>query len=326
MPIPKLITTQGHKMDSWNLTESELNKAQSAFREVGAPGAEAITEKPKAAKKASKKASAKTAAAPRAFNSLTVIKSNDLIINQEWWKKLAAVVQNRKRKNQKSLTATEWNAYIDAIEAIAAPGAASPTFQEIVGVHMTAMDPNNHAAHSWGVHTMGSHSGKNFLAWHREFLAKLEARLMLVNPLVTIPYWNWVVDRAIPAQLTNKSDLKAWGITRGIFKANQLPVQSDINTVMNKTTFASFQTALESPHNWVHNAVGGTMATSASPADPLFWLHHAFVDKIWADWQKTHTGAAHKPSNLNETLKPPPIITRKVSQVLSTSSLGYVYV
>jgi tyrosinase len=106
-----------------------------------------------------------------------------------------------------------------------------------------------------------------------------------------------------------------------------LPTQADINSVMNKNTFDSFQSSLEGgPHNWVHNAVGGTMATSGSPADPLFWLHHANVDRIWADWQKTHTAASQKPSNLTEQMQPPPIITRKVSEVLSTNALGYVYV
>jgi tyrosinase len=333
MPIPKLVTTKGVKMDAWNLTTSQLSKAQAAFREVIPPSFDLeAPAQPKAAKKGAKKAAKKRSprvmAAPEAFgSSLTIIKPKDLIISKEWWKKLVLVVQNRKRKNQKDLTATEWNAYIDAIEAIAAPGAASPTFQEIVGVHIQAMDPNNHAAHGWGVHTMGSHNGRNFLAWHREYLAKLEARLMLVNPLVTIPYWNWVVDRAVPPQLSSPSDLAAWGVTRGTLDPNDLPVKSDVNLVMSKNSFNSFQKALEDgPHNWVHNAVSGTMAMSASPADPLFWLHHAYVDKLWADWQKTHTGAKHKPSNQTETLKPPPIITRKVSQVINTTSLGYSYV
>lgn len=25
-----------------------------------------------------------------------------------------------------------------------------------------------------------------------------------------------------------------------------------------------------------------------SPNDPVFWLHHAFLDKIWADWMARH--------------------------------------
>jgi hypothetical protein len=70
---------------------------------------------------------------------------------------------------------------------------------------------------------MGGHDGRNFLAWHREYLAKLEAALIAMNPLVTIPYWDWVNDRAIPPPLFVASDLAEWGITRGTFNSSFLP-------------------------------------------------------------------------------------------------------
>lgn len=41
-------------------------------------------------------------------------------------------------------------------------------------------------------------------------------------------------------------------------------------------------------HNGVHCAIGGYMCNSASPYDPVFFAHHAFVDKIWYDWQEDH--------------------------------------
>ncbi|KAL7275943.1 hypothetical protein RUND412_001100 [Rhizina undulata] len=41
------------------------------------------------------------------------------------------------------------------------------------------------------------------------------------------------------------------------------------------------------PHYAGHHGVGGEMSnTISSPNDPLFWLHHAFVDRIWWDWQR----------------------------------------
>ena len=39
-------------------------------------------------------------------------------------------------------------------------------------------------------------------------------------------------------------------------------------------------------HNRVHLWVGGNMAPMTSPNDPVFFLHHCFVDKAWADWQE----------------------------------------
>jgi tyrosinase len=332
MPVPKLLTFKGTKMPEWNLTAAQLDKEQAAFRQEAAAEAMSLKDAAKGAKKAGEKATAKkaakkkpaSAAAAKAMVSPLVLTSHkELVIDKVKIADLVKLILARKRKDQKTFTATEWNTYIDAIEAIAAPGAASPTYKDFVNVHVKAMTG---AGHAWGVHTMMGMKGRNFLAWHREYLARLEARLMLVNPLVTIPYWNWVVNRSVPSQLSNASDLASWGIARGTFDAGGLPTQADINSVMLKNTFDTFQSALEGgPHNWVHNAVGGTMATSGSPADPLFWLHHANVDRIWADWQKTHTSASQKPSNLTEQMQPPPIITRKVSDVLSTNALGYVY-
>lgn len=114
---------------------------------------------------------------------------------------------------------------------------------------------------------MGGHDGRNFLTWHREHLAKLEAALIAMNPLVTIPYWDWVNNRAIPPQLSVASDLAEWGIMRGTFNSSFLPSASVINGVMASANFTAFTGALEGPHGWVHGAVGGTMGTSTSPAD-----------------------------------------------------------
>jgi tyrosinase len=72
-----------------------------------------------------------------------------------------------------------------------------------------------------------------------------------------------------------------------------------------------------------------------SPDDPVFFLHHCFIDKVWADWQAEQakdnpTGAPHYapeeqgPSghNLRDQLKP---WTRTVKDVLDISKLGYNY-
>lgn len=41
------------------------------------------------------------------------------------------------------------------------------------------------------------------------------------------------------------------------------------------------------PHFAGHGGIGGTMANSAaSIGDPLFFLHHAYVDRLWWEWQQ----------------------------------------
>ncbi|PYH90323.1 tyrosinase [Aspergillus ellipticus CBS 707.79] len=43
----------------------------------------------------------------------------------------------------------------------------------------------------------------------------------------------------------------------------------------------------ELAHKGVHTAVGGVMADiKSSPGDPMFFMHHTYIDKVWFDWQK----------------------------------------
>ena len=78
-------------------------------------------------------------------------------------------------------------------------------------------------------------------------------------------------------------------------------------------------------HNIVHVYVGGiftpdpanpaqrhagSMAQNTSPNDPVFWIHHANIDRIWTAWMMRHgrsylpvTGAP-KGNNLNDVMEP----------------------
>ncbi len=85
-------------------------------------------------------------------------------------------------------------------------------------------------------------------------------------------------------------------------------------------------------HNRVHVWVGGSMLPGTSPNDPVFFLHHCFVDKLWADWQALHPGVAYAPDDtasadldghrLNDTLFP---WSTQVSDTLDHRAMGYSY-
>ena len=45
---------------------------------------------------------------------------------------------------------------------------------------------------------------------------------------------------------------------------------------------------LSSLHNRVHAWVGGSLSPLSSPNDPVFFLHHCNVDRLWAEWQAAH--------------------------------------
>lgn len=255
----------------------------------------------------------------------TEFSHKDLIFPEIFWPKYFCLRKYRVRKNQKNLTPIEWNRFIHAIEALADSDMTVPTYQDFVQMHVNAMD--THAGHAWGAHTMPGHDGRNFLTWHREYLVKIENRLRIINPLVTIPYWNWIEDRtSIPAALTKSADLTRWGVTRGGgFNGASIATASDHANLMAINDFGTFSLTLErSPfHNRIHGLVGGTMSTSSSPADPLFWLHHSFIDKLFHDWQVLNPAATHP--NPNEVLLPAPIMTRTNSEVWNILSLGYIY-
>jgi tyrosinase len=50
-------------------------------------------------------------------------------------------------------------------------------------------------------------------------------------------------------------------------------------------------------HNRVHVWVNGSLLTAASPNDPVFFLHHNNVDRIWAQWQDIHGIDSYVPKN-----------------------------
>ncbi|MFE6828375.1 tyrosinase family protein [Streptomyces sp. NPDC057690] len=41
-------------------------------------------------------------------------------------------------------------------------------------------------------------------------------------------------------------------------------------------------------HNQVHAWIGGDMSPSSSPNDPVFFLHHSNVDRIWESWLRRY--------------------------------------
>jgi tyrosinase len=78
------------------------------------------------------------------------------------------------------------------------------------------------------------------------------------------------------------------------------------------STTGSFRSYSEKPlHNVVHQWVGGTMMEASSPNDPVFWMHHCMLDRLWAKWQRRNPNQPYLPSsggpaghNLNDPMWP----------------------
>jgi tyrosinase len=102
------------------------------------------------------------------------------------------------------------------------------------------------------------------------------------------------------------------------------------------------------PHNLAHAWVGGllgvtaqgprvgTMLLPTSPNDPVFFLHHANIDRLWAEWQEAHGVDTYEPASCSGLLKlgcransrtdpmhPP--FEATPDDVADSSALGYRY-
>jgi len=183
--------------------------------------------------------------------------------------------------------------------------------------------------------SMGAAGVQRFLPWHRDFLLKLEQQMQAIDGAAFIPYWRWSTDRVAPPWLANFMPSVAvpgrrnpLQVRRHIGRHGQLPLAVDVDALVNDTSlsYTEFTSQLESFHNDVHNYVGGTMGNiMISPADPLFWLHHAEVDRLWSIWQGQPANAGKTPTLTGPdlTLDPWP---ETAPQVLSIATLNYSYI
>lgn len=148
------------------------------------------------------------------------------------------------------------------------------------------------------------HQNWFFLSWHRAYLHQLEdiIRKLSGDETFAMPYWDWTRNAQIPAPFWG--DDNALNHPRSAMQTTNMPAEfvgeTVIAGIMEITDFELFasvkstsqfarpgQSRLEStPHNVVHGVIGGDMATFMSPLDPIFWLHHCNVDRIWASWNE----------------------------------------
>jgi hypothetical protein len=213
--------------------------------------------------------------------------------------------QVRLRKEWRTLSATEKAAYFAGFDAVIRSG----FYDELANTHQ--------------LHNNYIHGNPLFLPWHRAFTVELEIEMRkTAGPQFALPYWDWGFDSQAPEMAPiwgDNPDQFGRGngcVTTGHFAGRRTvyprrgaclsrefarsggrrmdPVTSTdrLNAIISQSrSYDSFRRALEiNPHGGVHVAIGGDMAVMTSPNDPIFFLHHAMVDKVWNDWQKMNGG------------------------------------
>ena len=218
------------------------------------------------------------------------------------------------RKNYRNLTHSERTRFVEALHHVKFWGIVD----RFTAVH------EEHFNH-------GIHRNSHFLPWHRELLVRFEAELKKKHADVTIPYWDSSADRSPTHPLWAESFLgqfdSAWGLGRALGSAT-LPTAQQVETNQTRGTYDTFWPELEtSVHNPPHRWVGGLMATTRSPADPVFYMHHCWIDMLWARWQLAHSAAPFVSSGAGLGLTDPLMgwPDRTPESVLDHYALGYSY-
>nr|AIL00900.1 hemocyanin subunit 1 [Euprymna scolopes] len=239
---------------------------------------------------------------------------------------------NRIRKNLKDLKKEEMICFADAFRLMAADG----RYEEIAAFHgLPAQCPDETGDN---VYTCCLHGMPVFPHWHRLYLALVENELLARGSCIAVPYWDWIepFDELPPLinDLTYYNPKTDKTLPNPFLKGSvsfenthtQRTLSSDIFGNMNmydhalfaleQTDFCEFEIQYEVLHNTIHALIGGASKYSMSSLDyaaydPIFFLHHSNVDRLWAVWQELqryrkleYNTATCAKNSLNKPMRP----------------------
>lgn len=283
------------------------------------------------------------------------------------------------RRNHRDLSTSEKTKFVNAVlllknsvDSVLHPG-AQKRYDDFVEVHKNAMVDGP------AMIMPMPHGGPLFYPWHRVLLRQFELALQKAanDNSIALPYWDWHYaptsnpftddflggdgdasqgGRVISgpfAYSTGKFPIRIWDENSGDpalrrefgdDSTSWLPNPAQVAAGLAKTPYwpapSSFAPTSEGIlHNPVHRWVGGNMVEAASANDPVFFLHHAYLDLLWENWKQQHpkiksyTPAKNSPGyDLKSTLvfnapgQPAPWTgTWTVKKVINPASLGYGY-
>lgn len=249
----------------------------------------------------------------------------------------------RYRRNINCLTNDQLHDLREAFQGIYdMPEAGEDSFATLGGIHGLPSP------------TWCDHGAPGFFTWHRAYVKAFEKALQCVNSDVMLPFWDWSSGptTGVPAACRESTYVNRDGDTvpnplysgpistaaGGGVTARSASIDTrsfaapatSAQAAMSNTTFNSFQAALNGPHGTIHVYVGGQMGSVARAGfDPIFYLHHCNVDRLWWNWQQTHPGVT-MPSNeathdLDPFNKPFSSDWQVGADMESTDDLGYRY-
>jgi hypothetical protein len=193
------------------------------------------------------------------------------------------------------------------------------------------------------------HSSWSFLAWHRGFIyfheRILGKRFSKQGMDFRLPAWDWETSPAVPgifqSVVTMNTPLRTTGnhhrevVMQGLARCNVMAwLLSNTSADFYGSGPCNAGSGPLGPHQAVHLQIGGDFGFAATAAnDPLFFLHHANVDRMWWWWRRNY-------ECLGPEFAPPPgwqdqafqfcdengkTVSIKAGALLEEEQLGYTY-
>lgn len=196
------------------------------------------------------------------------------------------------------------------------------------------------------------HRSDAFITWHRIAVYQFERVLQEAAgmPQLRLPFWDLTAQPALPAAFRSPTYVNTQGqtVANPLYAPNRPAALNNGTAVisasarsttnaMAATTLSTFRQRLEStPHGAVHCALGaagcpsGLMAHLSSAAlDPIFWLHHANIDRLYECWLSGGPNRLPAGAQLDRTFRFPDrdgaIVAIRVRDRLTTAQMGYRY-
>lgn|GEM_PF-1585167 len=142
--------------------------------------------------------------------------------------------------------------------------------------------------------------GNMFWSWHRMYLYWFERIIRHQSGMYdwSLPYWDYDWEAPNPVSTTAQRQIPApfrvatsplYDGTRnsGLNSGGSLATGTTATaTGFSPTSYMTAQSAINgTPHGAVHVAVGGNMGSFPTAGlDPIFWLHHCEIDRLWNLW------------------------------------------
>ena len=226
------------------------------------------------------------------------------------------------RRDYSTLSQAEWAAFVAAVKHtnIATLGLVRPTKYDSFAFEF---------AHNFDSYQNYSANALSGLARYRRLLVDFEMALKSSDPGVSLPYWDFSVDWQAPQSSAIFTPTYLGGNGQGLLDSvvdgafapwqvgypgllNVLPLPHVLRRHFNSgpsiQSFASPQAIsniiaqsvtlndlssqlLGSAAPLVFDGIGGDMATTFSPNDPIFWLVMCYIDKLFSIWLQLHPTA-----------------------------------